>query len=187
MARIGNWIVGVFVALYAIVSVISTIHVVDFFELSNPKWLAVSLAVAFEVGAAACLAAIVILDRTSRWLVWTLFATITAMQMSGNMYYAYTHLEDFRGWVELFALTDLPAMAQKRILSVVSGGILPLVALGFIKSLVDYVRPVESAPAEPESEPAEPEPAEPEPAETIEPSGPTSGPTYVNPPRRGPM
>jgi hypothetical protein len=30
---------------------------------------------------------------------------------------------------------------QKRILSIVSGAILPIVALGFIKSLVDYIRP----------------------------------------------
>ena len=30
---------------------------------------------------------------------------------------------------------------QKRILSLVSGAILPLVALGFIKSLVDYIKP----------------------------------------------
>ena len=32
-------------------------------------------------------------------------------------------------------------MAQKRLLSFVSGAILPLVALGFIKSLVDYIKP----------------------------------------------
>ena len=32
---------------------------------------------------------------------------------------------------------------QKRILSIVSGAILPIVALGFIKSLVDYIKPEE--------------------------------------------
>jgi SPX domain protein involved in polyphosphate accumulation len=32
---------------------------------------------------------------------------------------------------------------QKRVLSIVSGAILPIVALGFIKSLVDYIRPSE--------------------------------------------
>lgn len=140
--NIVKWsIVSIFVALYAMVSIISTIHVIDFFRLSNPEWLAVTLAISFEIGAAACLGAIVILDRTSRWLVWALFILITGMQMMGNMYYAYSHLQDFKNWIELFGLQEEEIIYQKRILSIVSGAILPIVALGFIKSLVDYIRP----------------------------------------------
>jgi hypothetical protein len=134
-------IISIFVGLYSMVSVISTIHVIDFFRLSNPNWLAITLAIAFEVGAAASLAAIIILDKTSRWLVWSLFIIITLMQMMGNMYYAYTHLGDYQFWSELFGLNEEEPIFQKRILSVVSGAILPIVALGFIKSLVDYIRP----------------------------------------------
>jgi hypothetical protein len=134
-------IISIFVGLYAMVSIISTIHVIDFFRLSNPNWLAITLAIAFEVGAAASLAAIIILDRTSRWLVWSLFVIITLMQMMGNMYYAYTHLTDYAFWAELFGLSEEEPIFQKRILSIVSGAILPIVALGFIKSLVDYIRP----------------------------------------------
>ena len=149
--NIVKWtIVSIFVALYAMVSIISTIHVIDFFRLSNPEWLAVTLAIAFEVGAAACLGAIVILDRTSRWLVWALFILITGMQMMGNMYYAYSHLQDFKNWIELFGLQEEEIIYQKRILSIVSGAILPIVALGFIKSLVDYIRP--SKPEDSESQ-----------------------------------
>lgn len=150
--NIVKWsIVGIFVALYSMVSIISTIHVIDFFRISNPEWLAITLAISFEVGAAACLGAIVILDRTSRWLVWSLFILITVMQMMGNMYYAYSHVHDFNGWIELFGLNEEEPIYQKRILSMVSGAILPIVALGFIKSLVDYIRPssekVESFPS----------------------------------------
>jgi hypothetical protein len=142
--NIVKWsIVSIFVLLYAGVSIISTIHVIDFFRLSNPEWLAITLAIAFEIGAAACLGAIVILDRTSRWLVWALFILITGMQMMGNMYYAYSHLQDYQGWIELFGLNEEELIYQKRILSIVSGAILPIVALGFIKSLVDYIRPSE--------------------------------------------
>ena len=62
-----HWfVIATFVTLYFMVSIISTIHVIDFFEMSNPTWLAVSLAIAFEIGAAASLAAIVILEKTSR-------------------------------------------------------------------------------------------------------------------------
>ena len=136
-----NFIIGTFITLYVMVSIISTIHVIDFFKLSNPEWLAVTLALSFEVGAAASLASIIALKKMNKGIVWGLFFTLTAMQAMGNAYFAYIHLKDFQGWVELFGLADSELIEQKRILSIVSGAILPLVALGFIKSLVDYIKP----------------------------------------------
>ena len=138
---LSRFIIGTFISLYTLVSVISTIHVIDLFELSNPYWLAVTLAIGFEFGAAASLASLVILDKMNKTLVWALFITITLMQMQGNMYYAFTNLEDFQSWSELFDLIEEEPIFQKRILAAVSGAILPLVALGFIKSLVDYIKP----------------------------------------------
>lgn len=136
-----SFIITTFVALYLIVSIISTIHVIDFFRLSNPDWLAISLAVGFEIGAAASLASLIALEKMNRFIVWVLFFTLTGMQAMGNTYYAYTHLKDFTQWSELFGLIEEDLIYQKRILSIISGAILPLVALGFIKSLVDYIRP----------------------------------------------
>jgi len=136
-----RFIIATFVSLYLLVSIISTIHVVEFFRLSNPPWLAISLAIAFELGAAASLASLIILDKMNKTLVWMLFGTITLMQMQGNMYYAFVHMENFQGWSELFGLIEEDVVYQKRILSAVSGAILPLVALGFVKSLVDYIKP----------------------------------------------
>jgi hypothetical protein len=127
-----------------VVSIISTIHVIDFFKLSNPDWLAISLAIAFEIGAAASLASLIALDKMNKTMVWFLFILLTAMQAMGNTYYAYTHLDNFNSWIELFGLVDEELIYQKRILSIISGAILPLVALGFIKSLVDYIKPNES-------------------------------------------
>ena len=138
-------IIATFVSLYLLVSIISTIHVVEFFRLSNPQWLAISLAIAFELGAAASLASLIILDKMNKTLVWMLFGTITLMQMQGNMYYAFVHMENFQGWSELFGLIEEDVVYQKRVLSAVSGAILPLVALGFIKSLVDYIKPESQA------------------------------------------
>jgi len=136
-----NFIVGTFVTLYVMVSLISTIHVIDFFELSNPRWLAVTLAVAFEIGAAASLASIIALKKMNKGIVWTLFFMLTGMQAMGNAFFAYTHLNNYQSWIELFGLIESDLIEQKRILSIVSGAILPLIALGFIKSLVDYIRP----------------------------------------------
>lgn len=138
---VNNFVIGTFVMLYLIVSVISTVHVINFFSLSNPYWLAVSLAIAFEVGAAASLASLIALDKMNKGLVWALFITITLMQMQGNMYYAFTNLQDYKSWSELFDLIEEDQLYQRRVLSFVSGAILPLVALGFIKSLVDYIKP----------------------------------------------
>jgi len=145
-----NFVIGTFVSLYLLVSIVSTIHVINFFELSNPYWLAVTLAIGFEVGAAASLASLVILDKMNKTLVWALFITITLMQMQGNMYHAFTNLENFQSWSELFNLIEEEPLYQKRILSLVSGAILPLVALGFIKSLVDYIKPQDDSEFTPE-------------------------------------
>jgi len=141
---VSRFVISTFVLLYALVSIISTIHVVDFFELSNPYWLAVTLAIGFELGAAASLASLVILEKTNKTLVWSLFLAITIMQMQGNMYYAFTNLgPEYVTWSELFGLIEEEPLYQKRVLAAVSGAILPLVALGFIKSLVDYIKPEE--------------------------------------------
>lgn len=137
-----HWfIISTFISLYLIVSIISTIHVIEFFNLSNPYWLSVSLAIAFEVGAAASLASLIVLDKTNKLLVWILFITLTFMQAMGNTYYAFTNLHDYQSWIELFGLVEEDVIYQKRMLSLISGAILPLIALGFIKSLVDYIKP----------------------------------------------
>lgn len=138
---VSGFIISTFVSLYVLVSIVSTIHVINFFELSNPRWLAITLAIGFEIGAAASLASLVILKKMNKTMVWALFIVITAMQMQGNMYHSYINLKDYQGWVELFNLVDWEPIEQKRLLAAVSGAILPLVALGFIKSLVDYIKP----------------------------------------------
>ena len=138
---ISIFIISTFVLLYLVVSIISTIHVIDFFEMTNPKWLSVFLAIAFEIGAAASLASIIVMDKMNKFIVWSLFFTLTAMQAIGNTYFAYTHLSDFSEWSDLFGLSEEEPIFQKRVLSIISGAILPLVSLGFIKALVDYIRP----------------------------------------------
>lgn len=116
-----RFIIGTFVSLYALVSIVSTIHVINFFELSNPYWLAVTLAIGFEIGAAASLASLVILKKMNKTLVWALFITITLMQMQGNMYHSFINLTDFSSWSELFNLIEEDLIYQKRILAFVSG------------------------------------------------------------------
>jgi len=139
-----HWfIISTFVILWLFVSLISMIHVIEFFELSNPRSLAITLAIAFEVGGAASLASIIVLDRMNKTIVWSIFILLALVMMMGNTYYAFVHLENYTGWIELFGLQGESVIMQKRILSIISGALLPLIALGFIKALVDYLRPSE--------------------------------------------
>lgn len=137
-------IIGIFTSLYLLVATISMINSVEFFNLTHSSTLSWSLAVGFELGAAASLAAIIILKKTNKNLVWALFILLTLFQMMANSYHAYANLTDYKQWIELFGLERQDILTQKRILSVISGAVLPLVALGFIKSLVDYIRPTET-------------------------------------------
>ena len=100
------FIIWTFVSLYLLVSVVSTIHVIDFFKLSNPTWLAITLAIGFELGAAASLASIIVLDKMNKTLIWGLFIIITLMQMQGNTYHSFSHIKDYQQWSELFNLID---------------------------------------------------------------------------------
>jgi len=137
------FIISIFCGLYFLVATISMINSVAFFDLSHSGLMSWSLAIGFEIGAAASLAAIIILEKTNKSMVWGLFLLLTSFQMMANSFHAFINLEDYMGWIELFGLEEAEPLFQKRILSIVSGAILPLVALGFIKSLVDYVRPEE--------------------------------------------
>ena len=134
-------IITIFCSLYFLVATISMINSVAFFDLAHQGAMNWSLAIGFELGAAASLAAIIILDKTNRFMVWTLFLLLTAFQMMANSYHAFINLDAYMGWIELFGLEEMEPLAQKRILAIVSGAVLPIVALGFIKSLVDYIRP----------------------------------------------
>ena len=136
-------IISIFVSLYFLVTTISMINSVAFFDLAHDGFMNWALAIGFELGAAASLAAIIILDKTNKTMVWSLFLLLTAFQMMANSYHAFVNLEEYMGWIELFGLEEEEPIIQKRILSVVSGAILPLVALGFIKSLTDYIKPEE--------------------------------------------
>ena len=135
------FIISIFCSLYFLVATISMINSVAFFDLSHSGLMSWSLAIGFEIGAAASLAAIIILDKTNKTMIWGLFLLLTSFQMMANSFHAFINLENYMGWIELFGLEEAEPIYQKRILSIVSGAILPVVALGFIKSLVDYIRP----------------------------------------------
>tara|TARA_B100000674_G_C37878620_1_gene933179 strand:- start:565 stop:1176 length:612 start_codon:yes stop_codon:yes gene_type:complete len=138
------WI-GTFISLWVLVSTVSTIHSIEFFELSNNLFLSWCLAIGFEIGAMASLGGIII-SKGNKTLIWALFILLTTFQIHGNMYWAWSHSGDISEWTKLFDLVDEDPNFTKRVFAFISGGILPLVSLGFIKSLMDYLAPKEEVP-----------------------------------------
>lgn len=151
MDKLSRWVIGIYISLYIVISFVSTMHSVSFFGMTNDVWMARSLAGAFELGQLAAMAGLMTLERSSKKLIATLMITLTAMQIMANMYFSYAHVNDALAWFELFGLQNTDPIVAKRILAAVSGGLLPLIALGFSKSLVDYLKPV--VPVQVESEP----------------------------------
>ncbi len=137
-----------FILTPLITSVASTIHVINFFQLSNGFGLALTLAMAFEIGALSALAGLVALDKINKNVVWFIFLILTVFQIMGNVYFAYDYLsvkminnpELIKNWTELFGLMDEDQILVKRIIAIFSGGLLPVVSLAFLDLLVDYIR-----------------------------------------------
>lgn len=143
------WIITSFLLVPLIVSIVSTIHVINFFELSNYKSLALTLAIAFEIGALSSLAGLVALDKINKNVVYFIFFILTAYQMMGNCYFSYDYMSTkmidnpdlIKNWKELFGLTDQEDLILvKRIIAIISGAILPIVSLSFLDLAVDYIQ-----------------------------------------------
>lgn len=137
-----------FLVIPLIVSVISTIHVVNFFELSNFKGLAIALSLSFEIGALSALAGLVVLDKINKNVIYFIFVLLTMYQMMGNTYYAYDMLSQkmainpnlIKNWTELFGFDSEDNILIKRLIAIISGAILPIVSLCFLDLSVDYIK-----------------------------------------------
>lgn len=130
--------VGLFITLWFLVSAVSTIHSVKFFQLSNDIYLSWILALSFEIGAMSSLGGLV-LSKGNKSLVWFLFIVLTLFQVHCNMYWVWMNIDTINEWSNLFDLDPEENLFNSRVFSFISGGILPLISMGFIKSLMDYL------------------------------------------------
>ncbi len=149
--------VGLFLAVPFLSSLISTLHIVTFFGLGNLPWMAVVLAIAFEIGSIASLMTLAVLDRINRFAVWFIFVVLISMQMIGNVYYTYdfvstmmaSNAQWINNFVELIEVTTMQKLdprTTKLVLSLLIGLPIPVVSLAFLKSVADYLRQDTSIP-----------------------------------------
>ena len=142
-------VIGTFLSVPAISSAISMVHLVDLFNLGNPVWLSILLAITFELGSIASLLAISVIDRINSYAIWFIFFVLSALQIIGNVYYSYTFTsvqllsnQNFlTTFNELFSfITGDDIKDAKLFLSCIIGIPIPLIALFFLKSNMDYLK-----------------------------------------------
>lgn len=137
-----------FIVLYAAIAFVSTYHAIAFFSLSNPVWLAVILAVAFEVGQAGVLFSILTnTDKDDRRsLPWILMGILTIVQVLGNIFSSYRYMiinnidqiNYFTKSVLFFVQSPNPDYNYVMI-SYITGAILPVVALCMTSMVVNML------------------------------------------------
>lgn len=148
-----NWKKYVFYTGFSIFPVfssfVSTYHLIELFSLGNPTWLAIMLAITFEIGSLASLLALAVLDKIKQGPVWFIFIVLSALQIIGNVYYSFNYtsealiqnqefLTNFRDLFSFIIGDDVKDI--KILLSVLIGATVPMIALAFLKGNVDYVK-----------------------------------------------
>jgi hypothetical protein len=128
--------IGLFAILYLAVALVSTIHAVSFFGLANNDWMAIILAVSFELGQAAVLFSLLTSkNERGKIMPWVLMSIFTLVQVLGNVYSSYKHIitnspENLRFFKEpIFIWTNLPDDQATVIVTYIVGAILPICAL----------------------------------------------------------
>lgn len=140
-------LVILFAILYLSVAFVSTWHAVAFFGLSNPMWLAVILALAFEVGQASVLFTLLMSDNQKKPLPWILMGILTIVQILGNVYSSYffmvtnntDKIQYFTKSVLFFVQSPNPDYNYVMI-SYITGAILPVVSLCLTAMVVNILK-----------------------------------------------
>ena len=139
-------IVTAFVIPILLVAFVSISHVTSFYGISNPFAWAVYLSVAVEIAALSALAGVSV--KLGKFIYFP-FILVTFIQFVGNLFFSFSFIEEqselFKQWMEMagplfepmgIETTDIPT--HKLILSLFSGGLLPIISLTFAHMLVVY-------------------------------------------------
>ena len=132
-----------FSLLYIAVGFVSTYHAIAFFAISNAGWLAVILAIAFEIGQAAVLFSL-LTSKTKKIMPWILMGVLTLVQVLGNVFSSYQYMmlnsvNQIKYFTDsvLFFLQDPDPKINQVMISYITGAILPIVSLCMTSMVVD--------------------------------------------------
>lgn len=132
-----------FSILYLAVGFVSVYHSISFFSISNDKWLAIILAVSFEIGQAAVLFSL-LTNPNKKIMPWILMCVLTLVQILGNVFSSYQYAvlnspDEIKYFIDsvLFFLQDPDPKVNQVMISYITGAILPIVALCMTSMIVD--------------------------------------------------
>lgn len=136
-----------FIIPIILVAVISISHVVSWYNISNPLSWAIFLSIAVEIAAMTALSAASV--KVKGFSVWAVFGVVTFIQFMGNIFFSYKEIDindpNFKNWMELVSpIYDMMGIdssdisSHKRWLSLLTGGLLPLISLTCLHFFVKY-------------------------------------------------
>lgn len=147
--KVSWWLIVAFSIVPLIASIVSTIHVVRFFELANPTWMSYALAFTYELGSISTLAGIVAMasGKVNKNTIWFIFILLTLFQIVGNTYFTFSELSTnisknsywINDFTQLFGLEDAEPQFIKRVMAFLIGGFLPAISLFMLHILINYV------------------------------------------------
>lgn len=122
-----------------IISIISIIHLYDFFLITNSPSMAFSIAFSFELVSISSLIALTVLDKINAGALWTVFWLVALYQIIGNVHASFVAIDDslFKKFVEMFWMVD--SVNSRRLIAIIQGAALPIISLSLIKLAVDYM------------------------------------------------
>ena len=136
-----------FLFLYALVALISFCHAIEFFNIGNVQWMSVTLAFAFELGLAVCLASILIGTNKRNNIAWLLLTLLVVVQVVGNTYSVFKYISesqvDYYNYLAkplLFWIQEVSQETVQVIVSWIMGAILPIVALLMTEMVANGIR-----------------------------------------------
>lgn len=159
--RIDRNLLYVFLSVPLLSSIMSAIHLVNMVELGNPMFMAVALAITFELGSIVSFIAMSksILKRLKKESLYFIFTLLFLLQAFGNVYSSFdyirrslivdpTWLDSFR---EMF-FNVMDVTTTKLTLAVLIGLPIPIISLILLKSAIDYFSADEEPAHEPEND-----------------------------------
>lgn len=128
---------------------ISTIHLLNLFDLGNANWLSILLSIAFEIGSISAFLMMSEFKQRHTFLKWFIFLILFFMQIIGNIYYSFEFinislkenplfLESFTELANVFIMMfredPLTTSGSKFLLSCLVGLPVPIISLAFLKA-----------------------------------------------------
>lgn len=146
-----------FTALYSTSAFVSGFHAIEFFSLANPFWLALLLAITFEVGQATVLFYLLQghqnqssknkINNFGKYGPWILMTVLTLTQCIGNIYSSHRYMvtrstDNIKYFTDsvLFFIKDPDPQVNIVFIDYIVGFLLPIVALAMTSMVVEVLK-----------------------------------------------